>query len=136
MSNRGYQRLAQSEEADVGEGLPRPVAHTTLRRPSRPGHIDLSKLDNAFKRSATATLITFVSAAEMSHLLRWTDSIAQKVRRKKKVEDHSKKEILRSVFDPPVVGTPMNVGPVSLSVACLCQEAIQPIVFLAEDFRP
>jgi hypothetical protein len=97
MANRsGYQPISQSieEEADVGDSLP-----TTrgLRRVGGPGSIDLSKLDNAFKR--------------------WTESIAQKVktRRKKKVEDHSKKEIWRSVFDPPVISLmdSINVGMVS-----------------------
>lgn len=46
-----YQPLAQSaedEEADVSEGLAPPTRG--LRRAQRPVHIDLSKLDNAFKR--------------------------------------------------------------------------------------
>ena len=45
-----YQPLAQSadEEADVSEGLSQPTRG--LRRAHRPVHIDLSKLDNAFKR--------------------------------------------------------------------------------------
>lgn len=55
MANRsGYHPIAQSieEEADVGEGLPglTPSATRGLRRTNRPGNIDLSKLDNAFKR--------------------------------------------------------------------------------------
>ncbi|KAJ8514452.1 hypothetical protein ONZ45_g8016 [Pleurotus djamor] len=80
-SRAGYQQLSQSidEEPDdledIEEGLPRG------RRPGRSGSIDLTKLDNAFKR--------------------WTESIAQKVKRKKKAPDHSKKEIWRTVFDPP-----------------------------------
>lgn len=46
--------------------------------------------------------------------LRWTESIAQKVKRKKKVEDRSRKQILRSVFDPPVIVTTVPpIGPVS-----------------------
>lgn len=61
MANRaGYQPLSQSaEEADVGEVLPSPVTHRTqgLRRPLRPGHIDLSKLDNAFKRSVHRAML-------------------------------------------------------------------------------
>ncbi|CCM05705.1 uncharacterized protein FIBRA_07937 [Fibroporia radiculosa] len=85
MPNRSeYQPLAQGvdeeEEADVGEGLspaPQPPPHSR-----RPGHIDLGKLDTAFKR--------------------WTESIAQKVKRKRRVEDNSRKEILHSVFEPPV----------------------------------
>ena len=50
-SRSEYQPLAQSvddEEADVSESLARPTRG--LRRPQRPVHIDLSKLDNAFKR--------------------------------------------------------------------------------------
>ncbi|KAI0355636.1 hypothetical protein OH77DRAFT_1424578 [Trametes cingulata] len=83
----GYQPLAQNaedEEADVSEVLtsaPQPTRG--LRRAHRPVHIDLSKLDSAFKR--------------------WTESIAQKVKRKKKVEDNSKKEIWHSVFEPQYV---------------------------------
>ena len=57
MPNRSeYQPLAQGleddEETDVVEGLspaPRPSP-----RQRRPGHIDLSKLDTAFKRCNTA----------------------------------------------------------------------------------
>lgn len=37
---------------------------------------------------------------------RWTESIAHKVKRKKKTPDHSRKQIWRSVFDPPVTGLP------------------------------
>jgi hypothetical protein len=48
---------------------------------------------------------------------RWTESIAQKVKRKKKVEDHSKKEIWRSVFDPPVIGVSAPSGLVSIKCA-------------------
>jgi len=35
-----------------------------------------------------------------TRLLRWTESIAQKMKRRKKVEDHSRREIWQSVFDP------------------------------------
>ena len=54
MVNRtGYEPLSQSAEGDVTEGIPPPVTSPTttgrLRR-ARPGQIDLSKLDNAFKR--------------------------------------------------------------------------------------
>ncbi len=61
MPNRSeYQPLAQSideeeEEADVVEGLspPAPVSPSRrMRRLARPGNIDLSKLDSAFKRYA------------------------------------------------------------------------------------
>ncbi|KAH9946982.1 phosphatidylinositol 3 and 4-kinase-domain-containing protein [Amylocystis lapponica] len=99
MPNRSeYQRLAQSieeEEADVAEGLsPAVQPAPQLPRPLRPGHIDLSKLDSAFKR--------------------WTESIAQKVKRKKKVEDNSRKIIWQSVFDPPVapVAVAADDGPI------------------------
>ncbi|KAH9998443.1 phosphatidylinositol 3 and 4-kinase-domain-containing protein [Russula compacta] len=62
-----------------------------IRRMNAPGAIDLRKLDAAFKR--------------------WTESIAQKIKRKKKVEDiHVKKEIIRSVFDPPSVSTTASGG--------------------------
>ncbi|KAH9935586.1 phosphatidylinositol 3 and 4-kinase-domain-containing protein [Fomitopsis serialis] len=95
MPNRSeYQPLSQGaedeEEADVVEGLspaPRPSP-----RQRRPGHIDLSKLDTAFKR--------------------WTESIAQKVKRRKKVEDNSRKEIFHSAFEPAVVAYNVNTGPV------------------------
>lgn len=56
MPNRSeYQPLAQGideEEADVVEGLSPHIAspRSGLRRAHRPGHIDLSKLDSAFKR--------------------------------------------------------------------------------------
>ncbi|KAI8972217.1 phosphatidylinositol 3 and 4-kinase-domain-containing protein [Trametes punicea] len=92
----GYQPLAQSaegEEADVSEQLSSPPQPTRgLRRAHRPVHIDLSKLDSAFKR--------------------WTESIAQKVKRKKKVNDNSKKEIWHSVFEPQYVPSITYSGPV------------------------
>lgn len=44
---------------------------------------------------------------------RWTESIAQRVKRKKKVEDNSKKEIWHSVFEPPYVASVTYSGPVS-----------------------
>ncbi|RDX55174.1 hypothetical protein OH76DRAFT_1429594 [Lentinus brumalis] len=88
-----YQPLTQSvdEEEDVSEGL-NPQPTRGLRRAQRPVHIDLSKLDSAFKR--------------------WTESIAQKVKRKKKVEDNSKKEIWHSVFEPHYVANTVQTGPV------------------------
>lgn len=47
-------------------------------------------------------------------LLRWTESIAQKVKRKRKVEDQGvRKEILHSVFEPAVPPSSMGYGPVS-----------------------
>ncbi|KAG7098530.1 hypothetical protein E1B28_000469 [Marasmius oreades] len=97
MPRAGYQPLSQSveeEETDVAvleTQLPKPVKSSTrgLRRPGRPRHIDLTKLDNAFKR--------------------WTDSIAQKVKRKKKAPSgHSRKPIWRSVFEPAVLAPPVQ----------------------------
>lgn len=63
MPNRSeYQPLAQSvedEETDVSEGiLPQPARG--LRRAQRPVHIDLSKLDNAFKRCAVHCAHSYV----------------------------------------------------------------------------
>lgn len=59
MPNRSeYQPLAQGvddeeTDVDIGEGLPSPVTTPRgLRRLNRPGHIDLTKLDTAFKRQA------------------------------------------------------------------------------------
>ncbi|KII92400.1 hypothetical protein PLICRDRAFT_172497 [Plicaturopsis crispa FD-325 SS-3] len=97
-SHTGYQALSQSiaeseePETDVGDGLPAPVQSTARRgrRGSRPGPIDLSKLDTAFKR--------------------WTEGIAQKVKRKKKVEDHSRREIWRTVFEPQVAAVAAPVS--------------------------
>ena len=52
-----YQPLAQSvdEEEDVSEGL-NPQPARGLRRAQRPVHIDLTKLDSAFKRYASCSL--------------------------------------------------------------------------------
>ncbi|TCD64160.1 phosphatidyl inositol kinase [Steccherinum ochraceum] len=89
------QGIDEEEEADVGEGLsPHPSSSRSgLRRAHRPGHIDLSKLDSAFKR--------------------WTESIAQKVKRKKKQEDNSRKEIWKSEFEPTIAPVAMpDYGPV------------------------
>ncbi|KAG6880346.1 hypothetical protein C0992_011097 [Termitomyces sp. T32_za158] len=91
MSRSGYTPIAQSideadEEADVGDLQPGPSNGRTRgrRRAGPPGNIDLKKLDNAFKR--------------------WTESIAQKVKRKKKTEPaHDRRTIWHSVFEPQVV---------------------------------
>ncbi|KAG6845386.1 hypothetical protein H0H87_009733 [Tephrocybe sp. NHM501043] len=91
MSRTGYTPIAQSidevdEEADVGDREPGPSnRHTRGRtRTRRAGTIDLKKLDNAFKR--------------------WTDSIAQKVKRKKKMGPNvERRTIWHSVFEPQVV---------------------------------
>ncbi|KAK0212691.1 phosphatidylinositol 3 and 4-kinase-domain-containing protein [Desarmillaria ectypa] len=86
MSNRaGYQPLVQTadDEGDIGEGAQLPTSRANGRhRASRSGSIDLFKLDTAFKR--------------------WTESIAQRVKRKKTVKEHTKKQIWRSVFEPTI----------------------------------
>ncbi|KAK0504617.1 phosphatidylinositol 3 and 4-kinase-domain-containing protein [Armillaria luteobubalina] len=86
MSNRaGYQPLVQTvdDEDDIGEGTQVPASRASgRRRASRSGSIDLHKLDTAFKR--------------------WTESIAQRVKRKKTVKEHTKKQIWRSVFEPTI----------------------------------
>ncbi|PPQ67287.1 hypothetical protein CVT25_005871 [Psilocybe cyanescens] len=89
LRSAGYQPLQTHEdETDIDSeprpstSLPGPSNTNPQRRAVRPGSIDLTKLDNAFKR--------------------WTESIAQKVKRKKKTTDHSRKQIWHSVFDPPV----------------------------------
>ncbi|KAG6337087.1 hypothetical protein ID866_1998 [Astraeus odoratus] len=78
----GYEPLPQvaEDEQDVEQNHSVRSKRQTQRRSRKPGPIDLSKLDNAFKR--------------------WTESIAQKMKRQKKVEDNSRKEIWQSVFDP------------------------------------
>ncbi|KAF5317154.1 hypothetical protein D9611_003908 [Ephemerocybe angulata] len=91
-----YQSLLHStdEETDVGEGhIPsssRQVSPETRggrRRTGGGASIDLAKLDNAFKR--------------------WTESIAQKVKRKKKAgPEHKRKQIWRSVFEPTIPPAP------------------------------
>ncbi|KAF9452374.1 hypothetical protein P691DRAFT_661092 [Macrolepiota fuliginosa MF-IS2] len=85
----GYQPLTQDVDGEADVGLPETdvgaqqqvISTRGLRRSGRPGNIDLKKLDNAFKR--------------------WTESIAQKVKRKnKRKQEHSKKQIWKSVFEP------------------------------------
>ncbi|KAF8552518.1 hypothetical protein OG21DRAFT_1604657 [Imleria badia] len=100
-SSAGYEPLPQHVEEDeetVNDGNPGHIAKPSHgqapKRPYKPGHIDLSKLDTAFKR--------------------WTESIAQKVKRKKKVEDHSRKEIWQSVFDPYTLPSGTNEGGTSV----------------------
>ncbi|KAI0032247.1 phosphatidylinositol 3 and 4-kinase-domain-containing protein [Vararia minispora EC-137] len=78
-----------------------------LRRANHPGRIDLRKLDNAFKRCVHGIRLPVEPVA------RWTESIAQKMKRKKKKSPvHEKLEILRSVFDPPVPTKPASRGPI------------------------
>jgi hypothetical protein len=74
MANRsGYQPLSQSvEEADVGEGVqPSPSTRRLSRRLRAPrrGSIDLSKLDNAFKRQAPSEQLR-VSKQLMTRIIR------------------------------------------------------------------
>ncbi|KAF9501752.1 hypothetical protein BDN71DRAFT_1438408 [Pleurotus eryngii] len=92
-SRSGYQPLAQTideEEADVAEGFQN--EHPARGSRNSRASIDLTKLDNAFKR--------------------WTENIAQKVKRKKKAPDvNSKRDIWRSVFDPPHIDNAQPLGP-------------------------
>ncbi|KAI6113239.1 phosphatidylinositol 3 and 4-kinase-domain-containing protein [Pisolithus croceorrhizus] len=81
----GYEVLPQLPEEEQDDsrhnhaGVSRRGKAT--RRSQKPGHIDLSKLDNAFKR--------------------WTEFISQKIKRQKKSSgDYSRKEIWQSIFDP------------------------------------
>lgn len=80
MPNRAdYQPLAQSADEEHGgnifnssETLPAGERQSTsLRRPSRPGPIDLSKLDAAFKRCVARIISVFYNAdlfVSISHL--------------------------------------------------------------------
>ncbi|KIY74085.1 hypothetical protein CYLTODRAFT_364402 [Cylindrobasidium torrendii FP15055 ss-10] len=94
MSNRaGYEALSQDVDDDAEESAQLLPTLTGRRHPNgkHASSVDLRKLDQAFKR--------------------WTESIAQKVKRKKKEPDHSKRHIWRSVFEPhvPAVGTPPSI---------------------------
>ena len=127
----------EREEVDVGvEGrpAPAPTAEPTrsargIRRAHHPGNIDLRKLDTAFKRCAARSSAAGLRGVDGSRSRvcvcvcvwalvarwgRWTESIAQKMKRKKKAEDvHARKEIWRSVFDPPVLPALPPTGIVS-----------------------
>ncbi|PFH51476.1 hypothetical protein AMATHDRAFT_142297 [Amanita thiersii Skay4041] len=83
-SSAAYQPLTQStEDADIADPNSRDILSRKRRKAStRPGSIDLKKLDNAFKR--------------------WTESIAQKVKRKKTVAEHTRKQIWHSVLQSAV----------------------------------
>ena len=54
-----------------------------------------------------------ITSIPSSLLPRWTESIAQKVKRKKKVEDNTRKEIWRSVFEPTIPPGNVDSGVVS-----------------------
>ncbi|KAF8798733.1 hypothetical protein BYT27DRAFT_7202857 [Phlegmacium glaucopus] len=84
-----YQPLHSHDDESTGEEPRASTSTAPQRRSIRPGSIDLTKLDNAFKR--------------------WTESIAQKVKRKKKTPDHSRKQIWRSVFEPTIFAA-SNLG--------------------------
>ena len=109
-----YQPL-RSQEDDSGEE-PRASTSTAPTRSQhrlvRAGSIDLTKLDNAFKR----LVCCYSSLYHISSPSSWTESIAQKVKRKKKTPDHSRKQIWRSVFEP-------TIFPVSSS-GVVCSAAI------------
>ena len=117
-----YQPLPQDvddEPESEAEGLPSPVTnpssprHRGNRRMNASGPIDLRKLDAAFKRYVP----TYSSSIRVRTPSRWTESIAQKIKRKKKVEDiHVKREIIRSVFDPPFTSVPASSVVVSVNL--------------------
>ncbi|KIJ39911.1 hypothetical protein M422DRAFT_32512 [Sphaerobolus stellatus SS14] len=95
--NRGdYQPLAQSvediEEEDVGLQQTEPSSPTTSRRLGKRPQIDLRTIDTAFKK--------------------WTESIAQKVKRKKKGNSVEKVEIAHSVFGPEIPAPPHYYWPI------------------------
>lgn len=80
----GYEALPQLPEEELDDsgqnGAVKSKRGKATRRSQRSGHIDLSKLDNAFKR--------------------WTEFISQKIKRQRKSEDYARKDIWQSVFDP------------------------------------
>ena len=95
-----YQPL-RSQEDDSGEEPSASTSSAPTRRQHRlvrAGSIDLTKLDNAFKR----LVCCYSSLCHNSSPSSWTESIAQKVKRKKKTPDHSRKQIWRSVFEPTI----------------------------------
>jgi hypothetical protein len=127
-----YQPLPQNaddEPESDAEGPPSPVTdpssprHRSHRRMSTSGPIDLRKLDAAFKRYVP----TYSPNIYVRTPSRWTESIAQKMKRKKKVEDiHVRKEIIRSVFDPPFPSVSASSVIVSVS---LCLTLCMPYQF-------
>ena len=114
MLNRSeYQPISQlvdDDEADVTEPVPSSSA-SRPRRSSIPRKIDLRKLDNAFKRCVSWDRLLW-SIPTLG--CRWTESIAQKMKRKKKTEDlNARKEVWRSVFEPYVPPSHGDLGYVS-----------------------
>ncbi|KAI6046165.1 phosphatidylinositol 3 and 4-kinase-domain-containing protein [Pisolithus marmoratus] len=106
----GYEALPQLPEEELDDSGHNDAVKSkqgkAARRSRKPGHIDLRKLDNAFKR--------------------WTEFISQKIKRQKKSEDYSRKEIFQSVFDPqlpafsevtPVTATTLDHKPPMTQVA-------------------
>lgn len=101
----GYQPLRSTEdetEEELGQHNESEGSRPTRPR-LRPGSVDLTKLDNAFKRLVLEKrLYLYMLICD-----RWTESIAQKVKRKKKTaETQARKHIWRSVFEPAVTGLP------------------------------
>lgn len=126
LHSAGYQQLPQDveDETIVEEQNTEDHAKAARGRSARahkPGHIDLRKLDNAFKRWARG-LLSYKISLELTRVFRWTESIAQKVKRKKKVEDYSRKEIWQSVFEPCAPhfaigsGSDITVSPVVFTI--------------------
>lgn len=104
-----YQPLvSQEDESDLADDHHASSSNPSALHPRtrRAGSIDLTKLDNAFKRSALFNDPITCGNSQTILYARWTESIAQKVKRKKKTPDHSRKHIWRSVFEPAVTGPP------------------------------
>lgn len=107
-SKRSEYQPLRSQEDDSGEE-PRASTSTapttrSQHRLVRAGSIDLTKLDNAFKRLVCCYSSLWYNSSPSS----WTESIAQKVKRKKKTPDHSRKQIWRSVFEPTIFAVPSS----------------------------
>jgi len=110
-----YQSLPNTaeEEADVGdleENRPSSSQQPSSsnggggrRRTGGGVSIDLAKLDNAFKRCATVSSeCPGPGPTDIQLRTSWTESIAQKVKRKKQAPQHTRKHIWRSVFEPTI----------------------------------
>ncbi len=128
----GYQPLRSIEDEteeeagqlDGSDGL-RPTARPRLG----PGSVDLTKLDNAFKRFVLEKCLYYIWLI----CDRWTESIAQKVKRKKKTaETQARKHIWRSIFEPAVTGLP-NSGFVCYSSTL--RETVLMSIVAREDSR-
>ena len=88
------------------------------------------------RSSGTLAVLYIIVRAECGLDTRWTESIAQKVKRKKKVEDNSRKEIWRSVFEPQYVPSVTYNDPVSVCVCFAMAWKCNPVYALrsGQDF--